>query len=134
MDVQSIQSDDQVDESVDDCLAACRFFQPSEVRHGASLECFEVEIKKFLELGPEDHAYLAEVAVQGRAVLLGEVASVPVVYGQHQQYGVDVVSSRNTAFEVVEEELNAGSEKRPEDLCGAVASHIEKLCSKDDLM
>jgi hypothetical protein len=93
-----------------------------------------VEIEKFLEFGPEDHAYLAEVAVQGRAVLLGEVASVPVVYRQHQQYGVDVVSGRNTAFEVVEEELNAGSEKRPEDLCGAVASHIEKLCSKDDLM
>ena len=93
-----------------------------------------MEIEEFLEFGPEDHAYLAEVAIQGRAVLLGEAAPVPVVYRQHQQNGVNVESSRNAAFEIVEEKLNARSEKRTEDLCGAVTADIEKLCSKDDLM
>jgi hypothetical protein len=134
MDVEAIETRDEIHKTIDHCLAPCTLLELSEVRDSTGLHSPQMKIKELLKLRPEDHSHLAKVAIEGSTVLLGQIAFVSIVDGQHEEHSIDIEGLGNSALQILKKELDTWSEQRAEDLGCAVCAYIEKLGCKDDLM
>ena len=134
MDVESVDWHHHINKSIDEYLWSCSFFNSFVVHEGAILEWSKVKFKELLKFGPKHHINWTKVVIQGWATPFCENLSVFVIYRQNQENWIHVKGIVDCVFEMIQEELNAGSEKRSKKSDSSFRLNVEKFSSKNDFM
>lgn len=93
-----------------------------------------MEVEQFFKLGPKNHSYLTEIALQSRTALLSKRTSVLLIHCQHQQHSVDIESSSDCLPQLLKEKLYTWPEKRTKEFSSAIRANIEEISSKENFM
>lgn len=93
-----------------------------------------MKIKEFLKPGPEFHADIIKVMIEGFELFLLEGVFVFLVDGEDEENSKDIVGGGDSGLEVFDEDVVAGTEDGAEEVDGAFGLDVEELCGEDDLI
>ena len=128
------KAENKVSDALNDNFGADRFLVFFEIGGGLHCEWFHMKIKEFLKPGPEFHADIIKVMIEGFELFLLEGVFVFLVDGEDEENSKDIVGCGDSGLEVFDEDVVAGTEDGPEEVDGAFGLDVEELGGEDDLI